>query len=152
MPPPAPRESCWPCGWSPYPPAPVCFLFHQPTLPIFFSPAPHCTTLPHTSSHNTPIIPTTPRCPAHRDVAALGATCRALRSACSDGEVWRAQLQRSFPGSSLACAELADYHIAFQLEANGVVPELSCFYSRAPFDVEVLGYPFQASWAGVVAG
>ncbi|KAL4860149.1 Ubiquitin-conjugating enzyme E2 B [Chlorella vulgaris] len=71
-----------------------------------------------------------------RDVAALGATCRALRAACSDGEVWRAQLRRSFPASSLRCTQLADYRTAYDLEANGVVPELACFYSKATWDTE----------------
>ena len=84
-----------------------------------------------------------------RDVATLGATCRALRSACADGEVWRAQLRRSFPASHLACADLADYRLAYQLEANGVVPELSCFYSRAPFEVEVLGFSYLVSCVAV---
>lgn len=45
------------------------------------------------------------------DVAALGATCRALRAACSDGEVWRLLLRRAFPASPLVCAELADYQV-----------------------------------------
>ncbi|KAL4434269.1 hypothetical protein ABPG75_000710 [Micractinium tetrahymenae] len=78
-----------------------------------------------------------------RDVAALGATCRALRAACSDGEVWRCLLRRAFPASPLVCADLADYQLAYQVEANGVVPELSCFYSRAPCDSEVLGFAYQ---------
>lgn len=79
-------------------------------------------------------------------MAALGATCRALRAACSDGEVWRAQLRRSFPASSLRCTQLADYRTAYDLEANGVVPELACFYSKATWDTEVLGIPYQASY------
>ena len=84
----------------------------------------------------------------HRDVATLGATCRALRGACADGEVWRAQLRSSFPASHLTCADLADFRLAYQLEANGVVPELSCFYSRAPYEVEVLGFSYLVSLAG----
>lgn len=78
-----------------------------------------------------------------RDVATLGATCRALRAACSDGEAWRALLRRAFPASPLVCADLADYQLAYQLEANGVVPELACSYSRAPFESEVLGLAYQ---------
>lgn len=160
-----------------------------------------------------------PPCPparcACRDVATLGATCRALRAACSDGEAWRALLRRAFPASPLVCADLADYQVgasgcstmpaallsslvrcqlwplparhagtcscffcsrslplpalhalrqatawlsadsprrlflrrgvqlAYQLEANGVVPELACSYSRAPFESEVLGLAYQ---------
>lgn len=144
-------------------------------------------------------------------MAALGATCRALRAAAADGEVWRALLRRAFPASPLTCASLADYRLAYQvgcsfvllctacaaflalesllcaacsllpgarrhrkgslvsqpqlapspppdlplpfvprpsplppqLEANGVVPELCCFYSRASFETEVLGFPYQ---------
>jgi hypothetical protein len=62
--------------------------------------------------------------------------------------VWRKQLRSSFPASHLACADLADYRLAYQLEVNGVVPELSCFYSRAPFEVEVLGFSYLVSLAG----
>ena len=57
-----------------------------------------------------------------RDVAALGSTCRALRAACSDGEAWRGLLRRKFPGSVLHAAALADWRIAYALEANCVLP------------------------------
>jgi hypothetical protein len=76
-------------------------------------------------------------------VASLCATCRGLRAACADGEVWRAALRRTFPASPLRCAHLADWRLAYSLEANGVVPELACFFSRAGFEAEVLGLPFQ---------
>ncbi|EFN51646.1 hypothetical protein CHLNCDRAFT_54899 [Chlorella variabilis] len=78
-----------------------------------------------------------------RDVAALGATCRGLRAACGDGEVWHALLHRAFPASALRCCALADYRVAYELEASGAVPELSCFFSRASFETEVLGFAYQ---------
>ncbi|GAB4817332.1 hypothetical protein N2152v2_004378 [Parachlorella kessleri] len=76
-----------------------------------------------------------------RDVAALGSTCRALKAACSDGEVWRGLLRRSFPGSVLHALALADWRIAYALEANCVLPELRCFFSKATWCDEVLGLP-----------
>ncbi len=62
------------------------------------------------------------------DVAALGATCRTLRAACSDGEVWRALLRRAFPASALVCADLADY----QVRGGPTGCAALCFLSRAP--------------------
>ncbi len=55
-------------------------------------------------------------------MAALGATCRALRAACADGEVWRALLRRRFPASVLHASSLADWRIAYAMEANCVLP------------------------------
>ncbi|GAB4817481.1 hypothetical protein N2152v2_004527 [Parachlorella kessleri] len=75
------------------------------------------------------------------EVAALGSTCRALRVACLDGEVWRGQLRRRFPGSILHASTLADWRIVYALEANCVLPELRCFFSKATWCDEVLGLP-----------
>lgn len=61
-------------------------------------------------------------CRKCRDVAALGCTCRALRAACTDGEVWRALLRRRFPASVLHAAGLGDWRTAYALEANCVLP------------------------------
>ena len=59
-------------------------------------------------------------------MAALGACCKALRAACSDGEVWRELLRRRFPASVLHAASLPDWRIAYTMEANCVLPGNDC--------------------------
>lgn len=112
----------------------LCSLPPCDTLLPIHPLAPHIVHPPHT-------IP-------RRDVAALGATCRGLRAACGDGEVWHALLHRAFPASALRCCALADYRVAYELEASGAVPELSCFFSRASFETEVLGFAYQVRRGG----
>lgn len=41
---------------------------------------------------------------------------------------------------------LAGLQLVYQLEANAVLPELSCFCSRAPFESEVLGFAYQVGY------
>jgi hypothetical protein len=57
--------------------------------------------------------------------------------------VWRAQLARSFPGSALGVAAVADWRHAYQLEARGVAGELQCYFTRAAHTDTVLGAPLR---------
>ncbi|KAK9828625.1 hypothetical protein WJX72_001162 [[Myrmecia] bisecta] len=76
-----------------------------------------------------------------QDVAALSCTCRGLRAAGEDGEVWRVLLQRAFPASRLSASRLADWKHAFLLEANDIVGDLHCCHTKASYQEAVLGLP-----------
>ena len=83
------------------------------------------------------------------DVRSLACTCSHLRSACSDGLLWRVLFHRHFPASQLAAASLSDWRHAYMLEHSSNAELLRCYHSKATLGaldekrggLEVLGIP-----------
>jgi hypothetical protein len=83
------------------------------------------------------------------DVRSLACTSSHLRSACSDGLLWRVLFHRHFPASQLAAASLSDWRHAYMLEHSCNAELLRCYHSKATLGaldekrggLEVFGIP-----------
>ena len=83
------------------------------------------------------------------DVRSLACTCSHMRSACSDGLLWRVLFHRHFPASQLAAASLSDWRHAYMLEHSSNAELLRCYHSKATLGaldekrggLEVFGIP-----------
>ena len=83
------------------------------------------------------------------DVRSLACTSSHLRSACSDGLLWRVLFHRHFPASQLAAASLSDWRHAYMLEHSSNAELIRCYHSKATLGaldekrggLEVFGIP-----------
>jgi ubiquitin-protein ligase/stress response protein SCP2 len=68
---------------------------------------------------------------------------RKIATVAEDGFLWREELHRMYPKSSLNASNMKDWKYVFMCEMNQVVAGLSCFHTKSTFNDEgvVLGVP-----------
>lgn len=82
---------------------------------------------------------------APADLASLSGTCKGLRAACQDSNVWRTLVSIHFPQHRVRAQskQVLDWKHAFKVESSTVASQLVCFHSRCGFEEAVLGLPLR---------
>ena len=75
------------------------------------------------------------------DIRNFAATCRFLRLYGFDGHCWKVMYNRSFPQSELRVDNIDDWMHAFTQESNFSGDDLKCYYTKASWREDVLGFP-----------